>query len=226
MQLPLLDKWSPLMRSPRSIFYSLFVLAIFGSSAIAKADDLVFSLDQTYMPETFATGDGVAQAVYVDTTTNIDSFGFYVSQRNGGDLDYFIYDETTSTLVLGPTSVAAQASPKIWDMLTGIDVTLDAGDEYLFGVYGDNYITVGMDPLAYSATGLSLPTSGPDSYELTGSGVTALSGTINAAGLSTADVGLRIDDPPPPVPEPSSLILMGTGILAAAGMMRSRLFAR
>jgi hypothetical protein len=215
------------MRSPRSIFYSLAVLALFGSSAIAKADDLVFSLDQTMLPQSFTTGNGVAQAVDVTSTTSIDSFGFYLSQRTGGDVDYFIYDETTSSMVLDPTAVATEASPKTWDMLTGIDVTLDAGNEYLFGVYGDNTITVGMDPTTYSSIGLSLPTSGPDSYNVSGDTIgSALSGTINQQGFSTDDVGLRIDDPPPPVPEPSSLVLLGTGILAAAGAMRSRLFAR
>jgi hypothetical protein len=215
------------MRSPRSIFYSLAVLTLFGASTMAKADNLVFALDQTLLPQSFSTGNGVAQAVDATSTTSIDSFGFYLSQKTGGDVDYFIYDETTATMVLDPMAVATEASPKTWDMLTGIDVTLDAGNEYLFGVYGDNQITVGMDPAAYSSDGLALPASGPDSYNVTGDTIgSALSGTINVDGLSTDDVGLRIVDPPPPVPEPSSLLLLGTGILAAAGAMRSRVFAR
>jgi hypothetical protein len=214
------------MRSPRNVHFSLAFLALFGASAIAKADQLVFSLDQTMLPQSFSAGDGVAQAVDVTSTTNIDAFSFYVSQKGGGDVDYFIYDETTSTMVLDPTAVAVVATPKTWAELTGIDVTLNAGSEYLFGVYGDNQISVGMDPTTSVSVGLSLPTSGPDSYELAGGTATALSGTINTQGFSTDDVGIRIYDPPPPVPEPSSLVLLGTGILAAAGTLRSRLFAR
>ena len=152
----------------------MVALALLGSAAIAKADQLVFSLDTTMLPESFSADHGVAQAVSVTSTTNIDGFSFFVSQQGGGDVDYFIYDETTSTLVLAPSAVAVLATPKTWAELTGIDITLNAGNEYLFGVYGSGQISVGMDPTTYSSIGLALPSSGPDSYALTGTGATAL----------------------------------------------------
>jgi hypothetical protein len=162
----------------------------------------------------------VGQAVYVDANTTIDSFGFYLEQRGGGDVDYFILNETTGQTVLAPEAVSVAASPKQWDYLDlGTQLTLDAGDTYIFGVYGDNLMTVGMDPLASNSTTISLPASGPTSFNFTGDTQgSALTGTLNTSGLSTADVGLQISD----APEPSSLLLLGTGILAAAGLVRKR----
>jgi hypothetical protein len=214
------------MRSPRSLFTSVVVLALFASSAIAKADSLVFGLDTTQTPGNFLAGNGVAQAVSVGTTTTIDSFGFDLSQKGGGDVDYFIYDVTTSTMVLAPDAVAASSGSKQWAYLDGFSLTLNAGNEYLFGVYGDAQISVGMDPTTYLSNGLSLPGSGPTSYDISGDTVgAALNGGLNSNGLPVDDVGLRIYDPPP-VPEPSSLVLLGTGILAAAGMVRRRVVAQ
>jgi hypothetical protein len=120
------------------------------------------------------------------------------------------------------------ADGKAWAYVDGLSIDLQAGNVYDFGVYGDALLTVGLDPITSSFTGgLTLPTSGPTSYDVTGDTIgSALSGTINAEGLSTADVGIRIYDPPTATPEPNSLVLLGTGILAAAGTVRRRMFAR
>ena len=208
----------------RSLTLATLALGFCGFSLHAKADVPVFTLTQTATPTNFSAGNGVGQAVHVDTTTNIDAFGFYLSQANGGNLNFFLIDESNpGVTILNDTVAAPTGSKKAWTYLTDLDVTLNAGDTYIFGVYGNDRMAIGLDPFSTSSVGMSLP-SGPSSYYFTGTTQgAAIAGTLNAAGLSTADVGLQVIDPPPAAPEPSSLVLLGTGILATAGVMHSRI---
>jgi hypothetical protein len=209
---------------------SLLIPALFASLAAtvaAKADPLVFSVDQTQVPTSFSAGAGVGQAVSAAQTMTVDGFAFDLDQRGGGNVDYFIYDATTGTYTLAPEAVAVSATNRTWDLLDGFTVTLDAGDVYYFGVYGSNQISVGMDPISTSSLyGLGVPTTAFTSYDFSGDTPTVgLTGTDNGHGMTTNEVGLRvysIDPPTADTPEPNSLVLMGTGILAAAGAMRRK----
>lgn len=215
------------MRLIRGITLALVVLPVLSFPIYAKADTLVYGLTQSQDPTVFSPGSGIGQAVFADQTMTIDSFGFDLSQKGGGNVEYFIYDATTSSVVLAPMAVSVLNAPKQFNYLTGLSVTLDADNLYYFGVYGSNLITVNLDPTAFSADGLSLPASAT-SLSFTGDvpgAVIAL--PLNSDGLPMGDASLRVfsNDAPALTPEPSSLILMGTGILAAAGAMRRRLMA-
>jgi PEP-CTERM motif len=213
------------MTFKKSFTFALVALALSGSSIIAKADSATFSLDETKNPTSFAAGAGVGQAVYATSSVDVNSFGFFLDQRGGGDVNFFVYDATTSSVVLAPDAVTAPSGPKDWTYLDGLTLALNAGDVYFFGVYGDGAMSIGLDPTtSFFSNGLVLPATGPTSFDFTGdTPTTALSGAKNDQGLSTTDVGLRVYDAPSVTPEPNSLVLLGTGILAAAGVVRRRL---
>jgi hypothetical protein len=165
---------------------------------------------------TLGAGAGIGQAVTVSESLSIDDIGFYLEKVPVGTVDYFIYDATTSSVTLGPDAISAPA--KGWDYLTGFSVDLTAGDIYYFGLYDSTgSLDVDIDPKTDSfLDGLGIP-SGVSSLDFTGDVPTTTAGS--------GDVALRIYGAPDVAPEPSSLMLLGTGILAGAATLRRR-FAR
>jgi hypothetical protein len=206
------------MRVTRALPLAALALAFFGTSAFAQNAPVVFSLTQSQTPTNFAGGTGVGQAVDVSETMTINDFSFFLDLKTAGTLDYFVYDKTTGIFALQPESVPVSVSPKAWDTLTlSTPLLLDAGNDYIFGVEDPNaasdYMTVGLIPVSeFSSDGLTAGTG----YDFTGDTLT---------GPAAGDVAIQIGsyDPPPAAPEPSSLLLLGTGILAAAGVVRKRL---
>ena len=188
-----------------------------GTALGAKADPLIFSLDGPSSYTALGAGAGIGQAVTVSENLSINDVGLFLVQLPVGTVDYFIYDATTSSLILGPDAVSAPT--KGWDYVTGLSVDLIAGDTYYFGAYnaGTGTLSVGRDPNTDSFTdGLGIP-SGISSLYFAGDAPTATAGT--------GDLALRIEstDPPGDAPEPSSLILLGTGMLAGAVILRRKL---
>ena len=205
------------MKTVRCSSLALFALAAVVCASSAKADPVVFSLTQSLTPTQFAGGAGVGQGVNVSESMTINDFGFYLDLKTAGTLDYFVYDLTTSSVVLAPEAVSVASAPKQWDFLTlTTPLQLNAGNEYIFGVYDPNavsdYMTVNLDPVgSFTSDGLTAGSA----YDFSGDKPT---------GPAAADVSLQIEstDPPATTPEPSSLLLLGTGILATAGAMRKK----
>jgi hypothetical protein len=214
------------MRFARALALALVVLPVLSFPIYARADSLVYGLTQSQDPTVFSAGGGVAEGVFADQTMTIDAFGFDLKQAGGGTVNYFIYDATTASLLLAPTDVTAPSTVKAFTYLDGLDLTLEAGDLYYFGVYGDSSMTVNLDPTAFFGNGLSLATTDPTSFEFSipNSTITHAGGVLNQQGFDEDDASLRVfsNDATSVTPEPSSLILLGSGILAAAGAMRKR----
>jgi PEP-CTERM motif len=221
------------MRLIRGLSLALVVLPVLTLPIYAKADTLVYGLTEGETPTVFTSGNGIADAVVADQTMTIDSFGFDLKQTAGGTVDYFILDATTSSFLLSPTAVpGVPTGMKQFTLLdlTGPGLTLNAGDLYYFGVFGSGTkLTVNLSPQDFFGDGLSLATS-PTPTSITFDNLalsSSFDGPTNDAGFSENEASLRIfsNDAPGVTPEPSSLVLMGTGILAAAGAMRRRVKA-
>jgi hypothetical protein len=197
----------------KTLSFAVLLFANFGLAARAKADALVLGLDQTQVVENVGANTTVGQDVVVNATTTIDGFAFFLGDPSGQALTYTLTDLTTSTVLFSETFDDTTLNPA----LTNIAIP----------VSGRNWLEVYMSPLTLVA--------GADIYEFSVSGAGGLRlgtdpTTLTELGLATsgdAEVGLRVWDPPSAVtPEPNPLVLLGTGIMAAAGLMRRRLVAQ
>jgi len=198
------------MQTKHRLLLSLFVIACMSFSIFARADSLVLGLDNT-SHGTLGANTLLSQDVQMSANTTIDGFAFFMSDPSGAPVTYSISDLTTgSTLfsetfddtTLDPTltSVAIPAvSQRAWvELYLSSPLTLDAGsDVYAFSISGDGALDVGENPTTSTEDGL--------------------------AGVGSPEAGLRVWGLPAVAPEPTPLILLGSGMLALFGAMSGRI---
>ena len=198
------------MQMKHCLFLSLFVVACMSFSIFARADSLVLGLDETSRV-TLGANTVLSQDVQASANTTLDGFAFFMSDPSGAPVTYSISDLTTgSTLfsetfddtTLDPTltSIAIPGvSKRDWvELYLPSPLTLDAGsDVYAFSISGDGALDVGENPTTSTEDGL--------------------------AGVGSPEAGLRVWGLPAVAPEPTPLILLGSGMLALFGVMSGRI---
>ena len=193
----------------------LAMLAILCFATSAFADQIVFDLSPANAFTSRGPGNGAGQGVSVQTTQTITDMEFYLDMPNGGDLKFFIYNEANDDLqFLNTVNNIAPIQNPTWVSST-VNYTVEAGKTYYFGVISDANVDIGYiyPPVPYSSNGLTALTSGNSNY--TGYGVPVFS------GFGGAQIALRLSETA--VPEPGSLVLLGTGALGLVGVLRRKL---
>ncbi len=193
----------------------LAVLAVLCLSTAAFADNIVFDLSPTNGITSRSAGSGTGQGVTVDTTQTITGMQFFLDSPNGGDFKFFIYNGTNDDLLFLNTTHVDPIAQMTWVASPNFNFNLQAGNTYYFGVISDASADYGYiyPPINYSNNGLTAVTSGNSNY--TGYGVPVFSGS------GGAEIGLRLTEGS--VPEPGSMVLLGTGVLGLAGALRRKL---
>jgi hypothetical protein len=192
----------------------LAVLAILCFATSAFADQIVFDLSPANNFTSRGPGSGVGQGVSVDTTQTITDIEFYLDMPNGGNLKFMIWNaDNDSLLFLNTLSNVAPIQSPTWVTSPAMSFTLQAGETYYFGIIADSNTDIGyiFPPINYSSNGLTALTSGNSNY----SGY----GVPNFSGYGGAQIALRLSE----VPEPGTLVMLGTGALALAGVLRRKL---
>jgi hypothetical protein len=181
----------------------------------AFADNIVFDLSPTNGVTSRSAGSGTGQGVTADTTQSITGMQFFLDSPGGGNFKFFIYDSTNTDLLFLNSMHVDPIAQMTWVSSPTFNFNLQAGNTYYFGVISDASADYGyiFPPIDYSSNGLTAVTSGNSNYS--GYGVPVFSGN------GGAEIGLRLTEAA--VPEPGTLVMLGTGALGLAGVLRRKL---
>jgi len=207
------------------------VTGYFWNAASSGVVDCTGNNGSATVQGTCSGNQGAVPAVIPSTGTATSSFT--LSNPNGPAL--FNFSSTTDNSLTGFLTTGTNGLPNgdVLSYLTGGNVSnIDNG---LFEFTGTTFLTLGQIIHVSNDDGINLyidgvgvilagspPSSGNETWMSTLSGSHAF--TLDYVESNAAPAHLTSDILP--APEPNSLMLLGTGVLGAAGMLRRRLLAK